>query len=317
MGGAHCVSFWGGKRGSILLVGELGAVKLLAGDHGDAGEVLDEGGVERLGRLGLLSLDEGVLLGLLGGEASLGVDDEQLADEVHGFLGNGVELGRLEDEVTLHDELEELGVIVGVERQTTGQQNVQKDSASPHIDLRTVASSQEDIRGNVEGGTAGGLESLARVQLGQTKVGDLDFQVLLIVQKHVLELEIAVDDSNTVEVLQGREDLAHDVSSVLLAESLALNDHLVKLASLDQLHHDEQGSRCVEHSLQANDVGVVDLGHDVNLILQELGGLLDLALINDLNSNLLVGLLVNTYLDGGKETATERQERKTGQQSVI
>lgn len=289
----------------VALVGELGAIELLAGDHGDASEVLDEGGVKRLGRLSLLTLDEGVLLGLLGSETSLGVNDEKLADEVSGFLGDGVELRRLEDEVALHDELEELSIVVGVEWQTTGQQDVQEHSAGPHIDLRSVSSTEKDIRSDVEGGTASSLKGLAGVQLGQTKVGDLDLQVLLIVQEHVLELEIAMDDSNTVEVLQSGEHLAHNVSSVLLAERLALNNHLVEFSSLHQLHDDEEGGRGIEDSLQSNDVGVVNLGHDINLILKQLGRLLNLALIDNLHSNLLSSLLVDSNLDGSEEATNE------------
>ena len=270
--------------------------------------------MEGLGRLSLLSLDEGVLLGLLGSETSLGVDNEKLADEVGGFLGDGVELRRLEDEVALHDELEELGIVVGVEWQTTGQQDVEEDSAGPHIDLRSISSAQKNIGSDVKGSTASSLKGLTGVQLGQTKVGDLDFQVLLVVQEHVLELKIAMDDSNAVEILKSREDLTHDVSSVLLAESLALNDHLVELTSLDQLHNDEQSGRGVEDSLQSDDVGVVNLRHDINLILQQLGRLLNLALVDDLHSNLLSSLLVDSNLDGSKETANEpnqnSQQRK-------
>jgi hypothetical protein len=50
---------------------------------------------------------------------------------------------------------------------------------------------------------------------------------------------------------------------------------------------------------------MADLLHDQNLVLEQLRGLLNLALIDDLDGNLLAGLLVDADLDGGKVAGAE------------
>ncbi len=56
-----------------------------------------------------------------GSQTLLGISDQQSADEILGSSRNGVKLRRFEDKIGLHDQTEQISVVVSGERQTTAQ----------------------------------------------------------------------------------------------------------------------------------------------------------------------------------------------------
>jgi len=82
-----------------------------------------------------------------------------------------------------------------------------------------------------------------RVCIAQTKVNDLD--VVLIVKKQILWLEIAVADSTFVNVLYARDDLLKKLAGFLLLESFSLNYVLKQFTSRGVFHYQEKLTACL------------------------------------------------------------------------
>jgi len=124
------------------------------------------------------------------------------------------------------------------------------------ISATTVDEEGEKERTDVERGAASGLEGLARVELGETKVGQLNLERIFLLEEQVLELKITgqreperqkksgkhlqvtVDNTTIVEVQEGIAKLACNLGGIVLRESLPLDNLLVEFAAL----HPKKGS---------------------------------------------------------------------------
>lgn len=73
--------------------------------------------------------------------------------------------------------------------------------------------------------------------LGDAEVNDLD-QLGLLLEEDILGLDVAVRDALLVDVVEGIEQLPHDVPGLALPD-VPVDDALEQLAALAQLqHHD-------------------------------------------------------------------------------
>ena len=126
-----------------------------------------------------------------------------------------------------------------------------------------------------------------------------------------MELDVSVDDALGIAMLQSLDELKHDLSGLTLTEWLAsCRDLLKKLATRAQLHAKVNVLVVIIGFVVLDDVGVIDLLHDLHLVLQadEILGL-QLALINHLDGN-LEGLIFFV-------TSFEYFSVRTGSQDVI
>lgn len=66
--------------------------------------------------------------------------------------------------------------------------------------------------------------------LGESKIRDLDSHVILVHDQYVLRLEIAVDNTTVVQILNSLQNLPDDVSCLLLCELLLVDNLIEQLA---------------------------------------------------------------------------------------
>ena len=103
-----------------------------------------------------------------------------------------------------------------------------------------------------------------KLELGcKTEVADFDFH--LVVEEQITELEISVDHSVTVKVLDSGADLVHVALDLQFMESLPSSEQLVERLILAQLEQNIDVLGIFEEVLEANDVVVVEGPVDLDL----------------------------------------------------
>ena len=103
------------------------------------------------------------------------------------------------------------------------------------------------------------LEPLLR----QAKVGDLD--VALVVQQHILWLQIPVNYAVRVQASERLNKLRSVKAGPTLAELLVLSQVVKKLAAIEKIHHEVQLGGCLERIVQLDNERTVDLLQDIPL----------------------------------------------------
>ena len=184
---------------------------------GELGELLDPGVFERVGRA-----RSGVL-----------VKGEQAADKVLGILADLLPDAVLERELTLADLLHDLLIGLTVEGGHTGKEDVDEDTAGPDVTL-VVVGLVEDLGGDVVRssellvkGTVGVVDE------GGAEINDLDLvELLVLLEKNVLGLQVAMHDVVLMAVVDAGENLLHEDGGITLAEFSAVKDLVEELTTL-------------------------------------------------------------------------------------
>ena len=99
--------------------------------------------------------------------------------------------------------------------------------------------------------------------LRQTKISDLD--VAISIEKHVLWLKIAIDDTVLVEAAHSLHQLCSVEAGTPLAELLVLAQVVEKLAAVQEVHHEVELCWSLKSVVQLHDEWTVDLLEDVAL----------------------------------------------------
>ncbi len=141
------------------------------------------------------------------------------------------------------------------------------------------------------GGDVGALAA------GDAEVGDPGAAV--VVDQHVLRLQVAVDDPLAVGEARGVEDLAGEVDRVLGAHPAL--DQVLQLRAVDVLHRDEVGVAELAAVEDADHVRVLEAGGGLGLAAEALDELLVLgeAVVEDLDRDVAVELPVRGQPDVG------------------
>ena len=105
-----------------------------------------------------------------------------------------------------------------VEGRAAGQHLVEQDPQGPPVYREPVVLRPEDLGRDVVGSPAecGGGVALPDSFLAHPVVRELD--VALVVQQHVVELQVAIDDPTLMQIVQGQADLSAVESCVLLRQ---------------------------------------------------------------------------------------------------
>lgn len=144
-----------------------------------------------------------------------------------------------------------------VEGRSASQHLVREDPERPPVHGEAVLLAAEDLRRDVVGSAAERRGRVARTHslLAHSVIGELD--VSLVVEQHVVQLEVAVDDAALVQEVQRQRDLGRVEPRVLLRQPpLTLHvEH--QIPSPDELDHEEQSARCLEAGVQADQEWVV------------------------------------------------------------
>ena len=133
------------------------------------------------------------------------------------------------------------------------------------------------------------MDASGTPEIAETEVPD-DGPGPVVVEKHVLELDVSVDDSSLVDVLQTAENLLEvDLGHALLeATKSAVSDEVAKCSTLVQVHRKAEIVGVRADLVKLDDVGVTESGHDLGLSLQILGdvGIVDISETYDFQSDL-------------------------------
>jgi len=161
-----------------------------------------------------------------------------------------------------------------------------------------VLDTLDEFRRCVSGRAARGQQQTvhAAMRLGaQAEIDDL--QVLLLVQQHVLRLEVAVRVAVLVQVRHGRHDLPEEHPGLHFAEATLLDDVIEQLAARAVLHDDVTVRLGFDHLVQLADVGVREVLERGDLELDARQVLAQLRLVHDLDGHLLAGQRVRGQFD--------------------
>lgn len=133
---------------------------------------------------------------------------------------------------------------------------------------------------------------------------NFDRVCLLAAEQKVLGLEIAVRNAVLVHVRGRGEDLAHEQRGVGLCEGAARDDLVVELAAADELEHHEDLVLRRDDVVELDDVGVLELAHDLDLALENLELVCVLLLLVDhLDRNLAPRRLLHPFVHDAEPSA--------------
>jgi len=174
-------------------------------------------------------------------------------------------------------------------RSVSGVHLVHEDTEGPPIDGLAVASVEEDLRGDVLGGTANGVGSLLH-DLSKAIVDKLE--VTINANHNILGLKISVDDILGMQVLEDRSDLGTVELSLLgveVSNSTVIGE---EITTREQLSSEVDVTVVLEISVVAESKRMVNSLEDELLVLNVIHMLAvdDLSLLHRLDSVLLVGL---------------------------
>mmetsp|Transcript_21684 Transcript_21684/g.66833 ORF Transcript_21684/g.66833 Transcript_21684/m.66833 type:complete len:277 (+) Transcript_21684:845-1675(+) len=215
-----------------------------------------------------------------GAGAAERVTPQQARDAVPRGVGEGAARVVVEVGVLVEDVLEELSrgaprlVAAGVadlERRVTPEHLKHQNSQGPPVDGRRVARGrvlfvalQEELRRDVgeraaEGHVARGVFAVGR----QAKVRKA--RITITFEQNVGGLDVAVDDADGVEVLDGQSELAGRPARVRVLQAPARLEAHVQRAALEVLRHQIQPRLALEGVAELHQVRVAHDGGDLAL----------------------------------------------------
>ena len=129
----------------------------------------------------------------------------------------------------------------------------------------------DDLRCEILGGAAEGVGHAVvgwLLDFGQTEIGQL--QVALRIKKHILWLEISVDDTVLMEMLESQGNLSRIKARPILVETDLLAQMEEQLSTVEEVRHEVERLGRLEGVVQLDDERVRDLLHDIPLDLRVL-----------------------------------------------
>lgn len=232
------------------------------------------------------------------------------------FRGFGNIDAEREVEAALFDAVVGLLDVGCLERRFADEKSVENDTDGPDVDFETVAftAGLENFGRNVVWSSADGALAFAFVEKfsGESEVTDLD--VHFVVEHHVAQLEIAVDDVVCVHVVAGADCLEHDVLCFSDGEALALLGEIHQGGSTTEFENDVDVPFVLECLVELDDVGMTHAAVDGDLCLEfaESLGLDQLLAFADLEGKMFSGFeILDVVALGETALAKERADAVT------
>lgn len=149
-----------------------------------------------------------------------------------------------------------------VEWHLTADENVENNAKAPYINLGSGVSSglQQFWGSKIKTAAECFQVSTRRKKVAETKINDLD--VASLADEYVLNLEIAMDDTVSVAVIQGARNLTTELSCLLLLKFPMRDDVVEHLTPIDVLEEHVPmiiGAHNISH---AANVGMIQEGND-------------------------------------------------------
>lgn len=190
-------------------------------------------------------------------------------------------------------------VLVLVEGKSSAQRNVNDYTDRPHVQRAVVAFVAENFWREISWradhrsperflANDSREAKVAQLHLGKLRVG---------AEQNVLRLQVAMHDVAAVQMLERDKDLRDEELRDALVESANRQDHLEHVA-LELLHDDEDALGSLEHSLEVDDAGILEILEDRDLVF-ELSFLLcrEAKLVDDLDRHCPVSLTMDAAVD--------------------
>ena len=203
------------------------------------------------------------------------------------------------------------------EGKAAGEHGVEDDPAGPDVHLLgEVPRGQDDLgRGVLRGPAVSPEKLVGREEVAESEVSEDDV-VSGLVDEDVVQLDVPVNNLPGVDVLNTIEDLFEQFLTLVFFQlsSLLLADVVAQTSPRPEVQHKTVEVLEGADLVQGDDVGMVQLDHDLGLPLEILldVGILDLVHPNDLDGNFLPGNQMSGELHLAEGTFTE-----TGAQELV
>jgi len=194
----------------------------------------------------------------IGTQALAWIAIEQLSQEISSGRRHDVwagEVQRFAENLAVHL----VGILI-IEGRKTCKHLVQEDAQSPPVHGLVIAVAQQQLRGKVLGCTAEGVGAVLVLHVKLAKAEVAEGNVTLIVEQDIFWLEIAVDDVEAVQALEGAQQLSRVETTAVDIETLFPLQMMEQLAAVDKSKNEVELLGTLEGKLEGNDERVVDLG---------------------------------------------------------
>ena len=223
-------------------------------------------------------LEEGMVLDLLCVQAVGRVSLKQTSEQISCLWGEA----RQDLDILLRDLAQDLvaGLVALhgslLEWIKTTDHLVCEHTKTPPIDSEAVTVSLDHFRGQVLGSSTEsvGHAILRLFDLTQAKISHLD--VTLRVEKYVFRLQISIDDTVLVEVLEGEDDLGGIEPSSVFTESNLVAQMEEEFSTIEEVCDEVEALSRLEGVMELDHERVIDLLHDIAL---------DLCIVHLIRSN--------------------------------
>ena len=194
------------------------------------------------------------------GHSSFRVCIQNFLNKVLGALGN--ESGN--QKVAIQDFLVKFACVGIFKRQITTSHCIQNDSAAPNVRVQTMVTLACDHFWSCVAGTSACCfkRFVLLIYIRQAKV--YDFDVVLLVEKKVFWFEVSVADAHLVDVLDARNNLLKETTSLVFLQTLAFDDIVEEFSSTCILHDEKKLARGFYNFVQLDHVRVPHYLQNVN-----------------------------------------------------
>ena len=223
-------------------------------------------------QLTVIALEPGVLQTFVGRHPLVLALGQQAADEVLGVLRDAAEGLRVKVPVAGFDVLERFDVVLTGEGREAAEQDVGQHSDGPHVRVEAHRLAFHDLGRREFGRSRRDLDQFVGIEFGgQTEVDELDGRRVSRLAHDVLRLDVQVDDVLLVHVFDGFADLAHVVDDLRFRHDVAVGrDALEQFAARKEFEDEHHFVVVFERVVQVDQLGVVQMVHDVDLFADEL-----------------------------------------------
>jgi hypothetical protein len=137
---------------------------------------------------------------------------------------------------------ESLDVVI-FERKPTAEHDIENNTSTPNVDLRPcIQAASNDLGGGIIGTATACLEKIPVLDfVGETEIGDLNVEI--IIEKHVLRFQVAMDDLETMRVLDTRNELLEEAARLMFWHAAICDDVVEKLPAC-KFEDDDDICRC-------------------------------------------------------------------------
>lgn len=238
---------------------------------------------------------------LLNGDPLLPFLIKALFDQVNGVLSALLELGDIKADLLGAGKRSNLIFISRIKGKVLGEHDIEHNSEGPNVYSDVVRLAEDDFRRAV----AKSSENIVRLllgpqDLGESKVDTLSFSCARVIRHHdILQLDVSVDNSNRVEVINGLADLVKDLPNSSLTDlELPFLEVIEKIPTCEVLHNNIDLISILKSLQHLTDKRMLTHLENIDLIplLLQLKGI-DALLLDQLNGNFPISLLLQSNIN--------------------